>query len=158
MDKEKGKGQAKGKGKGEDRSETEEAANATGKPEVHKHGDKTSMAVAVLKIALTTPGSDTDSNAFGSAKLMLKIVGNKEPTLRAQINVVTEQKPAGTLTACLNGESIGELTTPGSDEKKKIAGHLKTTIPNPSIQLPGVTVDIVDGTCNGGTKILSGRI
>lgn len=125
-----------------------------------KHAGKKSMAVATVKIALTSPNTNTDTNShsFGSAKLMLKIKGDEEPVLRANIKVVAEEKPSGTVTVCLDGKSIGELTTPGSEEKSKFTGHLKATIQNPSIQLPGVTVDIVEGTCGNGTTILSGSI
>jgi len=155
-DKEKMKDKGKDEAKGKDKDKNAKA-HAEGK-QGSNHADKKSMAVATIKIALTSPNTDTNSHSFGSAKLMLKIQTDKEPVLRANINVVAEEKPTGTLTVCLDGKPIGELTTPGSEEKSKLTGHLKATVKNPSIQLPGVNVAIVEGTCDSGTTMLSGSI
>ncbi len=140
-----------------------EAAEAKGKPEfveniadAKKFFGKSGKAVVGLKIGLES--EDIESMSFGSAHLLLIKVGDKEPMFRAVINVLTDQ-PVETLTACLDGEAIGELTIVPTDEELGLSiGHMRATLTGMSITIPGTFVDIVEGTNCAGTPILSGSI
>src|SRR5574341_88476 len=113
-----------------------------------KYFGKLDKAVVALKIGLES--DDIESTSFGSAQLILVKVGDNEPMFRAVVNILTDQ-PVDTLTACLDGNSIGQLTiVHTSNELGLSVGHLKETLTGSSITVPGVTVNIVNGTdCQG---------
>lgn len=121
-----------------------------------KYFGKLDKAVVALKIGLES--GDIESTSFGSAQLILVKIGNNEPMFRAVVNILTDQ-PIHTLTACLDGNSIGQLTiVHTSNELGLSIGHLKETLTGSSITVPGVTVDIVNGTDCKGTPMLSGTV
>lgn len=140
-----------------------EAAEKKGKPEfvenignAEKFFGKTSKAVVALKIGLES--DDIESMSFGSAQLILIKIGDKETMFRAVVNILTDQT-VDTLTACLDGDPIGELTIVHASEELGLSiGHLRETLTGSSITVPGVTVDIVQGTDCNGTAMLSGTI
>lgn len=164
----------KGKGKSEVKREfrakaakiaedAKEAAQSKGKPEFVENIDKaerffgkSSKAVVGLKIGLES--EDIESMSFGSAQLILIKFGEKEPMFRAVINILTDQ-PVDTLTACLDGRAIGQLTIiPASEELGLSIGHMKENLTGLSITIPGVTVDIVNGTDCNSIPVLSGSV
>ncbi len=121
-----------------------------------KYFGKLDKAVVALKIGLES--DDIESTSFGSAQLILVKIGNNEPVFRAVVNILTDQ-PVDTLTACLDGNSIGQLTiVHTSNELGLSIGHLKETLTGSSITVPGVTVDIVNGTDCKATPMLSGTV
>ncbi len=121
-----------------------------------KYFGKLDKAVVALKIGLES--DDIESTSFGSAQLILVKIGNNEPMFRAVVNILTDQ-PIDTLTACLDGNSIGQLTiVHTSNELGLSIGHLKETLTGSSITVPGVTVDIVNGTDCKGAPMLSGTV
>jgi hypothetical protein len=140
-----------------------EDAEKKGKPEfvenIHnaeKYFGKLDKAVVALKIGLES--DDIESMSFGSAQLILVKIGNNEPMFRAVVNILTDQT-VDTLTACLDGNSIGQLTlVQTSNELGLSIGHLKETLTGSSITVPGVTVDIVNGTDCKSTPMLSGTV
>jgi hypothetical protein len=144
-------------------AKAKEAAEVKGKPEFVENIDKAERffgkadkGVVALKIGLDS--DDIESMSFGSAQLILIKFGEKEPMFRAVINILTDQ-PVDTLTACLDGQTIGQLTIiPTSEELGLSIGHLKETLSGMSITIPGVTVDVVEGTDCKGTSMLSGSI
>ena len=144
-------------------AKVKEAAGAKGKPEFVENIDKAERffgkadkGVVALKIGLDS--DDIESMSFGSAQLILIKFGEKEPMFRAVINILTDQS-VDTLTACLDGQTIGQLTViPTSEELGLSIGHLKETLTGMSITIPGVTVEIVEGTDCNGTSMLSGSI
>ncbi|MGH9933512.1 MAG: hypothetical protein ACRD3Z_00190, partial [Nitrososphaerales archaeon] len=121
-----------------------EDAEKTGKHEfvenidkAEKYFGKLDKAVVALKIGLES--DDIESTSFGSAQLILVKIGNNEPVFRAVVNILTDQ-PIDTLTACLDGNSIGQLTiVHTSNELGLSIGHLKETLTGSSITVPGVT-------------------
>lgn len=132
----------------------EELAKNIGKAE--KFFGKSSKAVVSLKISLES--DDLESISFGSAQLVLLKVGERQPMLKAVVNVLTDQ-PVDALTACLNGENIGELDlVPASDEFELTMGHLKKTLEESSITIPGIEVSVVQGTDCGAVPVLTGGI
>ena len=121
-----------------------------------KYFGKLDKAVVALKIGLES--DDIESASFGSAQLILVKIGDNEPMFRAIVNILTDQ-PIDTLTACLDGNSIGQLTIIHASEELGLSiGHLKETLTGSSITVPGVTVDIVNGTDCKGTPMLSGTV
>lgn len=139
------------------------AAEAKGRPEVSeaignagKYIGKMNKAIVVLQIGLQP--NNSDSVGFGSAHLNLLIMGERDPMFRAIINTVME-KPSNTLTACLDGQPIGNLTTtPASEDMGLVTGHLRANLPGVSIQLPGTAIEIVEGGNCSNTPILSGSV
>jgi hypothetical protein len=148
--KDKDKAKEKSKEKGKDKSREAH----TDKSDIEKDADKKSMAIAHMKIALS---GNSDSTASGFAKLMLKIVENKEPVLRVDVHVVLDGNVSDTLNVCMDEKPVGKLTIKGSEEGK-MTGRLKANISNATIQLPGVDVSVVDGECGNGNVILAGTI
>lgn len=138
-------------------------AAAKGKTEVMENIDnaeryfgKTDKAVVGLKIGLES--NDIESMSFGSAQLILIKIGDKEPMFRAVINVLTD-KQADNLTACLDGKPIGQLKViHASEELGLTIGYLRESLSGISITIPGVTVDIVNGTDCNSMPVLSGSI
>lgn len=139
------------------------AAAAKGKVEVVENIDnaeryfgKTDKAVVGLKIGLGS--NDIESMSFGSAQLILVKMGNKEPMFRAVINVLTD-KQVDSLTACLDGKPIGQLKViHASEELGLTIGYLRESLSGTSITIPGVTVDIVNGTDCNSIPVLAGSI
>lgn len=148
--------------------EVRESAKMKGKPEfvenidkAEKYFGKAGRAVVGLKIGLES--EDIESVGFGSAQLLLVKMGDKEPMFRAVINVLTDQS-VDTMTACLDGKSIGQLEIIHASEELGLSiGHLRQSLTGLSITIPGVTVDIVEGTIAEGEEcntapMLSGMI
>ncbi|MFQ5969931.1 MAG: hypothetical protein ACE5J2_05510 [Nitrososphaerales archaeon] len=141
-----------------------EAIQTEGKPEFVKGIDKAERylgkadkAVVALKIGLES--DDVDSIGFGSAHLVLIKFGEREPMFRAVLNILTDQ-PVDKLSACLDGQYIGELTIiHASEELGLYIGHLRKSLTGvESITIPGVSVDVVEGTDCKTTLILSGTV
>lgn len=155
------KGEVKAKVAGEIAAKARAAAK--GKVEVVENIDnaeryfgKTDKAVVGLKIGLES--NDVESMSFGSAQLILVKIGDKEPMFRAVINVLTD-KQVDSLTACLDGEPIGQLKViHASEELGLTIGYLRESLSGTSITIPGVTVDIVNGTDCNSTPVLAGSI
>lgn len=121
-----------------------------------KYFGKLDKAVVALKIGLDS--DDINSTSFGSAQLILVKIGDNEPMFRAVVNILTDQL-VDMLTACLDGNTIGQLTIIHASEELGLSiGHLKETLTGSSITVPGVTVDIVNGTDCKGTPMLSGTV
>lgn len=143
--------------------EARETAQSKGKPEFVENIDKaerffgkTDKAVVGLKIGLES--NDIESMSFGSAQLILVKIGDKEPMFRAVINVLTD-KQVDSLTACLDGEPIGQLEViHASEELGLTIGYLRESLSGTSITIPGVIVDIVNGTDCNSIPELSGSI
>lgn len=162
----KGKSKVKGEFKAKAAKIAEEAredAEIKGKPEFVENIDKaerffgkSGKAVVGLKIGLES--EDIESMSFGSAQLILIKMGEKEPMFRAVINILTDQ-PVDTLTACLDGQAIGQLTIiPATEELGISIGHLRENLSGVSITIPGVTVDIVEGMDCNAPLMLSGSL
>lgn len=143
--------------------EARQAAEVKDKPEVvenighaERYFGKADKAVVALKIGLES--DDIESISFGSAQLILIKFGEQEPKFRAVINILIDTE-FDTLTACLDGESIGELEIiPTSEELGLYIGHLRETLTGVSISIPGVTAYVVEGADCSATPILSGSI
>ncbi|MFQ5970384.1 MAG: hypothetical protein ACE5J2_07820 [Nitrososphaerales archaeon] len=140
-------------------------AKEKGKPEVvgnidkaEKYFGKHSKVIVVMKIGLEYTG-ESDSKSFGSAHLFLKKFGDEETKFRAVINVIVhEEVEVEYLTACMNGEEIGEgLRIVNSSEEVYVA-HLRESTSGVELTIPGTTVEIYAGEECRGDAILSGSI
>lgn len=156
-------GESRARAFGKIAEKAKESAKVKGKPEVvenighaERYFGKADKAVVALKIGLES--DDIESISFGSAQLILIKFGEQEPKFRAVINILTDTE-FDTLTACLDGESIGELEIiPTSEELGLYIGHLRETLTGVSISIPGVTAYVVEGANCSATPILSGSI
>lgn len=170
----KGKGEAKGEAKAsvaeaktkaavKIAEKVKASAEAKGRAEVSENVDKaeryfgkSDKAVVALKLSLAS--DDPESISFGSAQLILIKFGEQEPRFRAVIHILTDQ-PADTMTACLDGEKIGELEVIDTSAEAGITiGRMRQSLTGMSITIPGVTVDIVKGTDCTAAPIVSGSV
>lgn len=144
----KGKGLGMGKGKG-NLSVIEKVSNSA------SHG-KVSKVIAVMKIPLQSTDS-SDSKSFGSAHLFLKKFGNEPSKFRAVINVLVNDK-VEYMSACLNGEPIGNSSLRIVGQSDIRVGHLRQSLTGIELVMSGTTVDIVEGANCSDNIILTGSI
>jgi hypothetical protein len=157
------KAEAKAKASLERAEKARTSAEAKGRAEVVENIDnaeryfgKSDKAVVGLKLSLAS--DDPESMSFGSAQLILIKVGDKEPMFRAVVHVLTDQ-PVESMSACLDGDKIGELRIIQTSPEAGITiGHMRESLTGKSITIPGVTVDVVEGTGCTGTAIVSGSV
>ncbi len=109
-------------------------------------------AVASIRLTLL---AENDTNSFGSAE-MLFIKGSNREIGRIVITVITD-RDVNNLMACYNNASIGELDITNASNGFKV-GKLNVFIDNFIVNIPGASIDIVEGDDCRSTPLLSGSI